>query len=76
MFKVILLICASSLNHGECQIETAQAVLYGPDATNEVSCGLQSQAYLASTALGRDLREGEYLKITCKRTSIGKQSVG
>lgn len=76
MFKVVLLICVSSLSHGECQIETARSVLYGPDATNEISCALNSQAYLASTEIGRKLNDGEYLKIACRRTTIGKRSVG
>ena len=76
MFKVILLVCASSLSRGDCQVETARAVLYGPDARNEIVCGLQSQAYLAATEIGRSLQTGEYLKISCRRTTIGAKRVG
>lgn len=67
MLKVILLICAASIAPGDCQPETATYLLNGPDATNEVSCGMQSQAYLAQTWIGRSLAEDEYLKIVCLR---------
>ena len=76
MFKVILLICAANLSRGECRIDTARSVLYGPDAKNEIVCGLQSQAYLAATEIGRNLKPGEYLKISCRRTTIGAKRVG
>ena len=67
MFKVILLVCAAHLAPGDCQPDTALYLLNGPDASNEVMCGMQSQAYLAETWLGRTLAEGEYLKIVCRR---------
>ncbi|MGF1607750.1 MAG: hypothetical protein ACFCUQ_00015 [Kiloniellales bacterium] len=76
MFKVLLLICAVTVQHKDCQEKTALTVLQGPEATNEVMCGLQSQAYLASSALAVTLGEDEYLKITCRRTAIGKQNIG
>jgi hypothetical protein len=67
MLKVILLICAANIAPGDCRPETATYLLNGPDATNEVSCGMQSQAYLAQTWIGRSLAEDEYLKIVCLR---------
>jgi hypothetical protein len=39
----------------------------GPDAGNEVVCGMQPQAYLAQTWIGQSLAEREYLKIVCRR---------
>ena len=60
MFKVILLVCAANLAPGDCQADTALYLLNGPDASNEVMCGMQSQAYLAETWLGRLLAEGEH----------------
>lgn len=76
MFKVLLLICAVNVQHGDCQEQTALTVMQGPDANNAIACGMQSQAYLAMSAIAETLDENEYLKITCRRTSIGKQNVG
>jgi hypothetical protein len=68
MIKVILLVCATSIAPGDCQPDTARYLLQGPDATNEVACGMQSQAYFAQTWVGRTLREDEYLKMICRRS--------
>ena len=76
MFKVIILICATSVQPNDCQPQTALTVLHGPDANNEIACGMQSQAYLANSAIGRDLSKDEYIKIMCVRTDIGKNNVG
>ena len=76
MFKVILLICASSIPRGDCQVETARDVLRGPDAVDLIACGFQSQAYFAGTELGRQIRDGEYVKILCTSTVIAKRNVG
>jgi len=46
------------------------AVIAGPDAPNEVMCGLHGQAYLAGTAIAAR-HEGEYVKVTCSRFAIG-----
>lgn len=67
-FKVILLVCATSVPRGECQIDTAMDIITGPDARNEVTCGMMSQAYVATTTLGRRLTDDEYLKILCRRS--------
>ena len=76
MFKVLILVCAATLAPSECKPETALEVVQGPDARNEIACALQSQAYLAQTALGRELRSDEYVKVRCRRTAIGKSTVG
>jgi len=67
MIKVVLLVCATGIAPGDCQPDTARYLLQGPDATNEVACGMQSQAYLAQTWIGQTLRDDEYLKIVCRR---------
>jgi hypothetical protein len=67
MFKVILLVCAANIAPGDCQADSALYLMNGPDASNEVGCGMQSQAYLAQTWIGQSLSEGEYLKIVCRR---------
>ncbi|MPZ12206.1 MAG: hypothetical protein GEU89_18645 [Kiloniellaceae bacterium] len=70
MFKILILVCSAALAPEECQINNASAVIQGPDAQNEVMCGLNGQAYLATTAIA-EKREDEYLKVRCARTTIG-----
>lgn len=74
MIKVLILVCAATLSRPDCQPETALIVIQGPDAPNEVACALQSQAYFAGS--GIELAEGEWLKIVCRRSGIGKGNVG
>ena len=76
MFKVLILVCAAGMAPRDCQVNNALQVVQGPEARNEIACALQSQAYFAQTALGRDLRPGEYVKIRCRRTTIGKGNAG
>ena len=76
LFKVVLLICTTSLPHAECQSETALQVINGPEARSEMACGMPSQAFLAGTAIGRGLTPNEYLKILCRRdTTFGARPV-
>ena len=67
MFKVVLFVCTLSVQPSDCDELTAVHVIRGPDCKNEIACAMVSQAYLASTALGRTLREYEYVKIRCER---------
>jgi hypothetical protein len=71
MFKVLILVCSINMAPSDCQRHNALDVISGPDAQNEIMCGLYGQAYVADTALvGR--QNNEYVKVTCTRTSIGK----
>ena len=71
MFKVLILVCSINLAPSECQLDNALDVINGPEAQNEMMCGFYGQAYVASTAIpGRG--DGEYVKVKCTRTSIGK----
>ena len=45
----------------------AQDVL-GPQATNELTCGLGAQEMMAKTAIGP--KDGEYFKIACVRHKV------
>ena len=76
MFKVLLLICAISVEHRDCKIDSALTVMQGPEAESQAACAFQSQAYIARTAIAATMTDNEYLKITCTRTTIGKQTVG
>ena len=69
MFTVILFVCALSVQASACGEQTAIYVVKAPDCNNEIACAKISQAYLASTQLGRTLRENEYLKIRIERKS-------
>lgn len=71
MFKVLILVCSMNLSPADCQADTAVQIIDGPDAANEVQCGLYGQAYIAG-APGVGPRDGEYVKIRCTRTTIGK----
>ncbi len=65
MMKTLLLICALGVPQGDCDIETAAAVIQGPEAPSLVTCGLHGQAYIAEGALAGYLEDGHYLKIAC-----------
>lgn len=71
MFKVLILVCSTALTPSECQVDSAAAVINGPEAPDARICGLNGQAYLAGTALGAR-HEDEYVKVKCSRTTIGK----
>jgi hypothetical protein len=65
MIKTLLLICALGVSQGDCDLDSAAAVIQGPDAESLVTCGLHGQAYLAEGALAGYLADGHYLKIAC-----------
>jgi hypothetical protein len=65
MMKTLLLICALGIPRGECDVETATAVIQGPEAPSLVACGLHGQSYIAEGALAGYLEDGHYLKISC-----------
>lgn len=71
MFKVLILVCSVSVSPADCQINTALDVITGPEASNEIQCGLFGQAFYAETAMGGQQRADEYLKVKCTRTTIG-----
>ena len=72
MFKVLILVCSINTTPADCQMDTAVDVISGPEAANPSVCGLYGQAYIADTALGAALRDDEYVKVKCTRTTIGK----
>jgi hypothetical protein len=74
MFQVLILVCSTAFSPAHCQRDTARQVIVGPVAQNEAMCAFYGQAYISSTAIGQ-LHRGEYVKVQCSRSSIGK-SVG
>ena len=64
-FLVYILVCAASTAPGDCDRHSAIDVVLGPEARNEVMCGLQAQEMFARAAILP--KDGEYVKITCIR---------
>ena len=64
-FIVYILLCAASTAPGDCDTRSAVDVVLGPEARNEIMCGLAAQEMAASTSITP--RNGEYLKISCVR---------
>jgi hypothetical protein len=71
MYHVLILVCSVAFSPGDCQRNNAREVIIGPEAQNEVMCAFYGQAYLANTSIGA-LHHGEYVKVQCARSSIGK----
>jgi hypothetical protein len=64
MLQVVILICSTSLSPMDCQSNTALDVIYGPQTSNAMMCGMQGQAFVARTAIvGRS--PNEFIKIRC-----------
>jgi hypothetical protein len=64
-FVVYILLCAASTPPGDCDTRSAIDVVLGPEARNEIMCGLEAQEMFAKTAIAP--RDGEYVKISCTR---------
>ena len=64
-FVVFIYLCAASTEPADCDRRTAIDVALGPQAANEVMCGLGAQEMMAQTAIRP--KDGEYFKIACVR---------
>lgn len=64
----VVLICASTVARSDCRADTAIDVLIPPEADSYSLCGLQSQAYIAGSALR--VGDGRYMKIVCTRQQV------
>lgn len=63
MVQTLILICSLTLPRAECTVESARAVLQGPEVV--ICATVAPQALLASTALRA--RPGEYVIVKCER---------
>jgi hypothetical protein len=73
MLTALILICSISSvsNAVVCTEQNAVHVLRSPETfASPVACLMHGQAYLANSALGRDLNEGETVKVICKRNRV------
>jgi hypothetical protein len=66
MFKILVLICSTTVSHADCQAKTAIDVVRGPTVDNELMCGLNAQTMIARTDLVQN-DGSEYVKVVCTR---------
>jgi hypothetical protein len=69
MLTALILICSlsSDSNRAPCTEQNAVHVLRSPETfASPVACLMHGQAYLANSALGRDLNKAETVKVICK----------
>lgn len=67
-FVVYILLCAASTAPADCDRTNAIDVAIGPQASNELMCGLGAQEMMAQTAIRP--KDGEYFKIACVRRKV------
>jgi hypothetical protein len=67
MFKVLILVCSAHLAPQDCQTDNAGDVIWGPDATNAITCAFTGQAYIADTAVAAGIGRDQYVKVQCIR---------
>jgi hypothetical protein len=66
MIKAFVLLCNAALQPINCTPENAIDVIKAPDASNEVMCAMQAQAFVAETSLAQPNGK-TYFKILCRR---------
>ena len=76
MFKVLILVCSTTIAPQDCHADNAIDVVQGPAAANEVMCGFTGQGYIADTAFMQDAGQGRYVKIQCTRSTAGHPPAG
>ena len=64
MFKVLILICAASLDHAACTPDTAIDIVRGPPARSLSQCVHESQTTLAQPSIRPEMGE-QYMKVVC-----------
>lgn len=70
-YSIIILICSTTLSHTDCQPNTANDVVRGPQVDNPVMCAMNAQMMMART----DLVQGDnlYMKVMCAPTKNAEQ---
>jgi hypothetical protein len=70
-FVVYILLCGASTTPTDCDRTNAMDVAIGPQASNELICGLGAQEMMARTAIRP--KDGEYFKIACARKVVAEK---
>jgi len=68
MLTAMILICSltNTPNIADCSRTNALDVLWAPETfSNPATCLMHGQAYVAGTAVGRDLGDNERVKVVC-----------
>ena len=68
MLTALILVCSVAVTPElrDCDRDNAVYVLRLPEETgNPATCLMHGQAYLAGTAIGRELRDDERIKVMC-----------
>ena len=72
MLTALILVCSVAVTPElrDCDRTNAIHLLQLPEETgNPLMCMMHGQAYLAGTAIGRELREDERVKVMCVRAA-------
>ncbi len=64
MFKVLILICASTVEHAACTPATAIDIVRGPPARSLSQCVHESQTTIAMTSIKPEIGK-QYMKVVC-----------
>ncbi len=75
MLTALILVCslASMPDLADCTRDNARDVLHVPATfASPVTCFMHAQAYVADTAIGRDLAADEAVKVVCVRGANGR----
>ena len=71
MLTALVLVCSVAVTPDlrDCTSDNARAVMRVPaEFASPVTCMMNGEAYLAGTSLGRQLDDGDRVKVVCKRS--------
>ena len=68
VFFYLFYLYAASTAPTDCDRRTAIDVVHGPEASNEIACGLGTQMMMAQTVIRPN--NGQYFKIACARRKV------
>jgi hypothetical protein len=77
VLTALILVCSLSVTPdlSDCSRSNAVDTMYVPEQfANPATCFMHGQAYLAETAIGRDISQDERVKVVCvrsKSTTVG-----
>jgi len=78
LLTAIVLICSVLVTPDlhECDETNARAVMLVPSQfASPVTCAMHSQAYIAGTAIGRNLAESDRIKVVCRPRQSSEPSI-
>ena len=78
MLTALVLVCsiATTPDLRDCDASKARMVMRVPEAyASPAACALQGQAYIAETAIGRNLSPGDRVKVVCMLQSKAEEAL-